>query len=81
MSYGLAIVATAVGGVPEVVEDGVEGLVVAPGDPQALAAALGRLGEDRELRERIGRAARARVEDFGPAAVAARVGAVYRRLL
>jgi glycosyltransferase involved in cell wall biosynthesis len=81
MSYGLAIVATAVGGVPDVVEDGVQALVVPSGDPQALAAALGRLGEDRELRERLGRAARARAEDFGPAALAERVGDVYRRLL
>jgi glycosyltransferase involved in cell wall biosynthesis len=81
MSYGLAIVATAVGGVPEVVEDGVQALVVPPGDPEALAAALGRLGDDPELTRELGAAARRRAADFAPDAVAERVEAVYRPLL
>ena len=81
MTYGLAIVATAVGGVPDVVADGEQALVVAPGDAAALAAALGRVGADAELRARLGAAARERSGDFSPDAVAARIGAVYRRLL
>jgi glycosyltransferase involved in cell wall biosynthesis len=81
MSYGLAIVATAVGGVPDVLADGDQALVVAPGDATALAAALGRLGSDPDLRARLGAAARERSADFAPDAVAARIGAVYRRLL
>jgi glycosyltransferase involved in cell wall biosynthesis len=81
MTYGLAIVATAVGGVPDVVADGEQALVVAPGDAGALAAALGRVGADAELRARLGAAARERAADFSPDAVAARIGAVYRRLL
>jgi glycosyltransferase involved in cell wall biosynthesis len=81
MSYGLAIVATAVGGVPDVVGDGEQALVVAPGDAAALAAALARLGADAELRARLGAAARERAADFSPDAVAAKIGAVYRGLL
>jgi glycosyltransferase involved in cell wall biosynthesis len=81
MSYGLAVVATPVGGVPEVVEDGVQALVVAPGDPAALAAALVRLGQEAELVAELGAAALARAADFAPDAVAARVEEVYRALL
>jgi glycosyltransferase involved in cell wall biosynthesis len=81
MSYGLAIVATAVGGVPDVVADGEQALVVAPGDADALAAALGRLGADPQLRARLGAAALARAADFSPDAVAERIAAVYRALL
>lgn len=80
MSYGLAIVATAVGGVPDVVADGEQALVIAPGDAAALAAALGRVGTDPQLRERLSAAALARAEDFSPDAVATRIAAVYRRL-
>ena len=80
MSYGLAIVATAVGGVPDVVADGEQALVVAPGDPAALAAALSRVAADPALRQRLGAAALTRAEDFSPDAVATRIGDVYRRL-
>jgi L-malate glycosyltransferase len=60
--FGLPVVATAVGGIPEVVEDGVTGLLVPPEDPQALAAALARLIDDRDYRVRLGRAGKQRVE-------------------
>jgi glycosyltransferase involved in cell wall biosynthesis len=81
MSRGMAIAATAVGGVPDVLDDEVEGLLVAPGDVAALAAALGRLAGDRELRERLGRAARERAAAIGPEGAAASFDAVYRDLL
>ncbi len=55
---GLPAVVTKVGGLPEVVEDGVTGLVVPPEDPVALAEALRRLVADREGRRRMGAAAR-----------------------
>ncbi|HEV3320354.1 MAG TPA: glycosyltransferase [Solirubrobacteraceae bacterium] len=57
MACAAPIVATAVGGVPELIEDGVHGLLVAPGDPPALASAIGRLLEDRALAARLGGAA------------------------
>jgi glycosyltransferase involved in cell wall biosynthesis len=61
MAAGLPVVASAVGGVPELVEDGVTGVLVPPGDPAALAAALDRLLADPDLRRRMGAAGRARV--------------------
>jgi glycosyltransferase involved in cell wall biosynthesis len=59
---GVPAVATAVGGVPELIEDGVTGLLVAVGDSQAMAAALERLLRDPVLAARLGRAARRRAE-------------------
>jgi colanic acid/amylovoran biosynthesis glycosyltransferase len=58
MAHGLPVVATAVGGIPELVTDGDSGLLVPPGDPDALAAALARLLRDRTLRLAMGEAAR-----------------------
>jgi glycosyltransferase involved in cell wall biosynthesis len=60
MAGASPIVATAVGGVPELIEDGVHGLLVQPCDPPALAAAIARLLDDRELATRLGQAARER---------------------
>jgi glycosyltransferase involved in cell wall biosynthesis len=62
MAAGLPVVATRVGGVPELVVDGETGLLVPPADPRALAAALQRLLDEPELRARLGAAGRARVE-------------------
>jgi glycosyltransferase involved in cell wall biosynthesis len=56
-----AVVVSRVGGLPEVVEDGVTGVVVPPRDPEATAAAIERLVTDPALRERLGRAGRERV--------------------
>jgi len=68
LAKGKAVVATRVGGVGEAVTDGVEGLLVPPGDPAALAAAIARVLDDPALRGRLGRAARRRAErDFGEA--------------
>ena len=55
---GRAVVATDVGGIPDLVTHEVEGLLVPPADPTALAAALERVLADRELAERMGAAAR-----------------------
>jgi len=60
MAAGRAIVATAVGATPQLLQDGVHGLLVPPEDPEALARAVGRLLEDRELASRLGAAARRR---------------------
>jgi glycosyltransferase involved in cell wall biosynthesis len=60
MAEASPIVATAVGGVPEQIQDGVHGLLVKPGDPRELAAAIGRLLDDRRLAWRLGQAAQER---------------------
>ena len=77
---GLPIVATAVGGTAEILTNGLNGVLVAKGDRQGLADALGQLAEDPETRRRLGRAARARALDFSPARLAEQTGALYRRL-
>jgi glycosyltransferase involved in cell wall biosynthesis len=59
LSAGLPVIASAVGQIPTVVVDDCTGLLVPPGDEVALAGALGRLNDDRALRVRLGRAARA----------------------
>ncbi|MGB7684210.1 MAG: glycosyltransferase family 4 protein [Solirubrobacterales bacterium] len=81
MSLGMAIAATEVGGVPDVVDDGVEALLVAPKDPGALAGALARIAADDELRERLGRAAQVRAAGMGIERVAERIDALYQELL
>jgi glycosyltransferase involved in cell wall biosynthesis len=60
MAYGRAVVSTAVGGLADVVEDDVTGVVVPARDPSALRAALERLLGDERLRRRLGEAGRAR---------------------
>lgn len=76
------VVATSVGGVPEVVADGVTGLLVAPRDPAALAAALIRLLGDATLRRAMGRSGRERVEaQFTAAAMVSATDQLFRGLL
>ncbi|HNY85214.1 MAG TPA: glycosyltransferase family 4 protein [Candidatus Hydrogenedentes bacterium] len=75
---GKPAVASQVGGVPEVLQDGVTGFLTPPGDPEALAAALRRL-EDPGIRVRMGVAARERWHGhFTPEILAAALAAVYR---
>ena len=81
MAYGMAIVATRAGGIPELVEDGVTGLLVEPDDPEALAAALARLAADPDLRHRLASAARDRAKALDADEVAARLGRIYDSLL
>ena len=64
MAAGLPVVATAVGGTPEVVVNGVTGILVPPRDPNTLAQAVTRLLRDPALRRKMGRAGRERVERF-----------------
>jgi glycosyltransferase involved in cell wall biosynthesis len=64
LAHGRAVVATPVGGTPSLVEDGVTGLLVPPGDAQALRAAIDRLLADRDLRRGLGEAGRARVTEL-----------------
>lgn len=79
MSFGLPVVVTRVGGIPEVVTDGVEALLVPPSDPSALASALRRLIDDVQLRRRLGDAGRTRAQrDYAIGTMADRYERLYR---
>lgn len=80
MQAGLPIVASAVDGIPELIEHEVNGLLVAPRDPDALAAALARLRGDRVLARRLGEAGREHVRAYNAAAMAGRYLRWYARL-
>lgn len=82
MSCGMAVVATSAGGTREAIVDGETGIVVAPGDPQALADALRRLADDEPLRLRLGeRAAEVAREQFDLDRYIDRLETYYRRCL
>ncbi|MGH9486444.1 MAG: glycosyltransferase [Terriglobales bacterium] len=77
MAAGLAVVASGLSGIPELVHDGQDGILVPPGDASALAGALRRL-QDRQLRRRLGETASAHVRaGFELAETAARLAEVW----
>jgi glycosyltransferase involved in cell wall biosynthesis len=82
MAAGLPVVSTTAGGTSEVVEDGVTGLLVPPGKPVPLAAALTRLLRDPVLRRTMGEAGRTRaVAEFGEDRMLERTARLYREVL
>lgn len=82
MAAGLPVVATDVGGVPRLVQDGQTGLLVPRREPAALAAAVGRLLDEPGLARRMGEHGRARQrQEFSTAVMARRVTDLYDRLL
>jgi glycosyltransferase involved in cell wall biosynthesis len=81
MVAGLPVVASDVGGIPEVVRQGETGLLVPPGDVAALTEALDRLAADPELRSRLAAGARTRSRSYSWPHLAARVAGVYRQVL
>jgi glycogen(starch) synthase len=81
MVVGLPVVASDVGGIPEVVRHGETGLLVPPGDADCLAEALDRLVGDPHLRARLSAAARARSRSYSWPHLAGRVAGVYARAL
>ncbi len=82
MFAGLPVVATSVGGVPELVDDGVNGLLVPPVQHEQLAQALLRTGEDAGLRARMGAAGRAKAQTrFSAERMVREYEAVYDRML
>ncbi len=82
MAVGRPVIATRMGGIPEQLRDGVDGILVRPGDDLELAAALRVLADDAGLADRLGRSARARVEGtFDPQTHTAGLLAVYSSAL
>jgi glycosyltransferase involved in cell wall biosynthesis len=81
MAHGKGIVATRVGGVPEVMEHGRQGILVPPGDPAALAHALSELAGDPERARSLGASARERVAELAPERIAERLDALYLEVM
>src|SRR5581483_11328942 len=79
LAVGTPAIATAVGGVPEIVADGENGLLVAPGDPEALATAVRRFLADEELRKRLAAAAASSAERFSAERVYGELEAILLR--
>jgi glycosyltransferase involved in cell wall biosynthesis len=81
MATGRPVVATRITGIPELVEDGVSGLLVATGSLEQLVGALERLAASRELRGRMGLAGRQKVEaEFDARRCAGQVAEVFRSM-
>jgi glycosyltransferase involved in cell wall biosynthesis len=82
MAMGKPVVATRVGGIPDLVEHGANGLLVSPGDVTGLREAITRILRDKGLAERMGREGRKRVTDrFSADRMVSEIGAVYREIL
>jgi glycosyltransferase involved in cell wall biosynthesis len=81
MAAGRPVVASAVGGLPELITDDVQGLLVPPRDAGALATALERCLADPALRARLGAAGESRAAAFSTAAMARGTVSVYERAL
>ena len=81
MACGTAVVGSRTGGIPEVVAEGETGLLVPPGEPEALAVALNALLRDPDRAEAMGQAGRKRaVAEFGWPAIAAQTAELYAEL-
>jgi glycosyltransferase involved in cell wall biosynthesis len=80
MAAGLPVVVTSTGGIPEIVRPGVEGYLVDPGSPVALAEALGRLLDDPEGRAAMAGAALRRAEEFSVATMTRAIRDIYLRI-
>jgi glycosyltransferase involved in cell wall biosynthesis len=81
MSKGCAVIGTRPGGHEDMIEDGVNGLLVPAGDAAALTVAMARLTDDEALRERLGAAALRRADDFTPEVVMPQMEHLYRETI
>jgi len=81
MAGGTPVIASRVGGIPEIVTDGESGLLVPPDDPIALRTAIQRLLSDVDLRRRMSCGAKRRAGDFAAATVVPQIEAIYQSLV
>lgn len=81
MASGTPVVASRTGGLIEMIRDGVDGCLVPPSDPAALATAIGHLLDDDALRNRLGRSARERAQLFSAESVVGRICELYDRVV
>jgi glycosyltransferase involved in cell wall biosynthesis len=80
LEAGLPVVATAVGGIPEIIRDGDNGILVKPDDPPALEAAVAAFHGDDRLRARVATANRLRAREFSASTMTGRYERLYREL-
>lgn len=80
MAYGMGIVTTTTGGIPQLIQDGVSGMLAAPGDVEAMAAALERFLTDEDCLSSCGKAARERaVSAYSLESHLEKLGEIYER--
>lgn len=78
MASGKPVIATDIGGMPDLIDDGLTGMLVPPGDIAALSSAMRRLIDDRELVAKMGAASLVRAQQLKAGAVVPRIERVYR---
>lgn len=81
MNYGLPIISTKVGGIPEAVQDGVNGILIEPGDKEGLKKALLYFNENPSEIERMGRESKRLIQKFYPESVFLQLEEIYKELL
>ena len=81
MAAGLPIVASRVGGIPDLIKDGQNGLLVPPADGSALAKAISALLADKKNRNRMGKAGKKMCRTYSAEAMVEQVDDLYRELL
>ena len=80
MTYGMAIISTPVGGIPEIVRQNENGILIAPGDTEALSNAILKLAEDKACRYDMGRRSSEIVQPYLPKNVERHLNILYSEL-
>ena len=81
MSYKLPVISTPVGGIPEVIEDGKNGILFTPGDKEALYQAIDKLHTDKIQRKSMGELSYSKVQSYFPDNVSEKLENIYKELL
>jgi glycosyltransferase involved in cell wall biosynthesis len=82
LSSGLPVIATSVGGIPEIIQDGVNGFLVPPKDPESIANGILKLANDPKLMKRLGEAARKTILDrYTAEKVVSQYGEIYNKVV
>lgn len=81
MSYKLPVISTPIGGIPEVIEDGKNGILFTPGDKEALYQAIEKLYTDKEQRKSMGELSYSKVQSYFPDNVSEKLENIYKELL
>jgi len=81
MAAGKPLVASNVGGIPDLVKHGQNGFLVGPGDADGLSGAIRKLLIDKEMRDQMGRRGRAMAHDFSVEKMVEKIDALYSLLL